>query len=203
MVAAPAGVSGALWAKQEVCHAESETCRPAWRGDRRRRWSATFTLCQRRVSHGHESVSPIHDWRRLVAAAEPTVAERWLTWQDTPSFRRKCPRGAFHAWAGKMFSRGLGAIRWPFAGNFPYGAAATSRRRCCRHRRLGRWAPSTWITICRRLCPPARGVLRSLGHSVAFTAAGMVSSCGCLTISSLLRRRRVRRCRGSFPGPKR
>ena len=64
------------------------------RGGRRRRWSATITLCQRWVSHRHWSVSPMHDWMCLVAAGEPKVDEWWRTWQDALSFRRKRPRSA-------------------------------------------------------------------------------------------------------------
>ena len=90
----------------EICRMwrRKKTSRLVSRGDRRRGWSATITLCQRRVSHGHGSVSPIQDWTRLVAAAEPTVDERWPAWQDIPSFRRKRPRGAFRSWAGRNSS---------------------------------------------------------------------------------------------------
>ena len=164
IVAVPAGVSAALWAKQEVCHAEGETCRPAWRGDRRRRWSATFTLCQRRVSHGHGAMSPIHDWTCLVAGAEPTVAERCPTWQGIPSLRRKWPRGALHAWAGRMFSRGTRGC--------PVAVRGDLSLRKGGHFSHATPSPSLSWALCtihlgnpyHRPCCPVHGVLRPLGQ---------------------------------------
>ena len=55
--------------------------------------------------YSHGPVSPIHDWVRFVSGAEPTVDERRPTWQDSPSFRWKRPRGTFHAWTGRGVRR--------------------------------------------------------------------------------------------------
>ena len=159
----PAAVQAALWAKFGVRGAGNETGRPVNRGGRRRRWSATLTLCQWQVGYSHGSVSTIHNQARLVSATELTADERWPTWQDSPSFRRKPPRGAFHAWTGRISPVGdFEAVQWPFAEISHYGTAVTSRRRRRRHRRLGRWAPSTSESPCRRLWCPARGFLQLL-----------------------------------------
>ena len=84
-------------------------------GGRRRRWSATCALCQWRVSCGHGAVSPIHALTCLVSVAEPTADERWPTWQDSLSFRRKRSRGVFHAWTGRRNFPGRGSRGCPVA----------------------------------------------------------------------------------------
>lgn len=78
--AVPAGVSVALRTKPTVCSAGNQTGLPIGWGVRHRRWLATLTLCQRLVSHGHGSVSPIHDQARLICAAELTADGQWPTW---------------------------------------------------------------------------------------------------------------------------